>query len=70
LFASASSWLYVSSGGFTKDAHYEADRADVAVTLITLPKLRKLVVDLYEKLDSETRALVPLRRLYWPQTRT
>lgn len=58
--------LYVSTGGFSKDALYEADRADVAVTLITLPKLRKLVVDFYEKLDPETRALVPLRRLYWP----
>ncbi|MCU0659626.1 MAG: restriction endonuclease [Polyangiaceae bacterium] len=58
--------LYISTGGFSKDAHYEADRADVAVTLITLPKLRKLVTDLYDKLDAETRALIPLRRLYWP----
>lgn len=58
--------LYVSTGGFSKDALFEADRADVAVTLITLPKLRQLVVDFYEKLDPETRALVPLRRLYWP----
>lgn len=58
--------LYVSTGGFTKDAHYEADRADVATTLISLPALRKLVVDHYESLDAETRALVPLRRLYWP----
>ncbi|MDC0741617.1 restriction endonuclease [Polyangium mundeleinium] len=58
--------LYVSTGGFSKDAHYEADRADVATTLISLPALRKLVVDHYESLDAETRALVPLRRLYWP----
>jgi restriction system protein len=58
----------VSTGGFTKDAHYEADRADVALTLVTLPKLRQLVVDFYEKLDAETRAMVPLRRLYWPAT--
>ena len=36
------------------------------MTLITLPRLRKLVVDFYEKLDAETRAMVPLRRLYWP----
>jgi restriction system protein len=58
--------LYVSTGGFTKDAAYEAERASVAITLINLPRLRQLVVDFYEKLDSETRALVPLRRLYWP----
>jgi restriction system protein len=58
--------LYVSTGGFSKDAYYEAERAEVALTLVTLPRLRQLLVDLYEKLDAETRALVPLRRLYWP----
>jgi restriction system protein len=58
--------LYVSTGGFSKDAFYEAERSEVALTLVTLPRLRQLVVDFYEKLDAETRALVPLRRLYWP----
>ena len=58
--------LYVSTGGFSKDAHYEADRAEVALTRVTLPRLRQLVVDFYDKLDAETRAMVPLRRLYWP----
>jgi len=60
--------LYVSTGGFSRDAMYEADRAEVALNLITLPKLRQLIVDFYEKLDSETRTLVPLRRFYWPVT--
>jgi restriction system protein len=60
--------LYVSTGGFSRDAMYEADRAEVALNLITLPKLRQLIVDFYDKLDSETRALVPLRRFYWPFT--
>jgi hypothetical protein len=27
---------------------------------------RKLFLDHSENLDSETRALIPLRRLYWP----
>jgi restriction system protein len=58
--------LFVSTGGFTKDAHYEADRADVATTLINLPALRRLLIFHYERLDAATRALVPLRRLYWP----
>ncbi len=58
--------LYISTGGFSKEAYYEAERAGVALTLVALPRLRQLVVDFYEKLDSETRALVPLRRLYWP----
>jgi restriction system protein len=58
--------LYVSTGSFTKDARYEAERASVATTLLGLPQLRELLVENYEKLDAETRALVPLKRLYWP----
>ena len=58
--------LYVSTGGFSKDARYEAERAQIPLTLIAMPDLRELLVDYYESLDSETRALVPLRRVYWP----
>lgn len=58
--------LYVSTGGFTREARYEADRAVVPLTLITLPKLRELLLQHYEKLDPAARALVPLQRLYWP----
>jgi len=58
--------LYVSTGGFTKEARYEAERANVPLTLITLPKLRDLLLQNYEGLDPATRALVPLQRLYWP----
>jgi len=58
--------LYVSTGGFAKDAKYEADRAQVPVTLLTLDDLAQLLVDNYESADTETRALVPLIRLYWP----
>jgi restriction system protein len=58
--------LYVSTGGFSKDAHYEADRATVPLTLINLEALRKLLVDYYDRLDPEARSLVPLRKFYWP----
>ena len=58
--------LYVSTGSFTKEARYEAERASVPTTLIDLQDLRKLLVENYEKLDAETRALVPLKKLYWP----
>ncbi len=58
--------LYVSTGGFTKEARYEADRANVPLTLVTLPKLRELLLQHYERLEPATRALVPLQRLYWP----
>ena len=58
--------LYVSTGGFSKEARYEAERSQIPLTLIAMPELRELLVDYYESLDSETRALVPLRKVYWP----
>lgn len=58
--------LHVSAGGFTKEARYEADRANIPLTLVTLPKLRELLLQHYERLDPAARALVPLQRLYWP----
>lgn len=58
--------LYVSSGGFTKDAYYEADRASVPLTLWTLDTLVRVLMEHYEKTDAETKRLVPLKRLYAP----
>lgn len=58
--------LYVSTGGFAKEAKYEADRAQVPVTLLNLDDVAQLLVDNYEAVDTDTRALVPLVRLYWP----
>lgn len=58
--------LYVSTGGFTKDARYEADRATIPLRLMTIDELVDLIVTHYEKLDVETRALIPLKRVYWP----
>ena len=58
--------LYVSTGGFTKDARYEAERANIAIRLITLTDLRRLLVDYYDSLDEKTRNLIPLKRVYIP----
>ena len=58
--------LYVSTGGFSKEARYEAERSQIPLTLLAMPELRELFVDYYESLDSEIRALVPLRKVYWP----
>ena len=58
--------LYVSTGGFTKDAQYEADRAAIPLTLMSIDSLVDGVVDHYEQMDGETRALLPLTRVYWP----
>lgn len=58
--------LYVSTGGFTKDAWYEGDRANVPLTLWTLDHLVRALIDHYDNTDTETKRLVPLKRLYWP----
>lgn len=58
--------LYVSTGGFTKDAKYEADRASIPLTLMDMDELVRALLDNYEKLDLDTRQLLPLKRIYWP----
>ncbi len=58
--------LYISTGGFTREAHYEAERATVPLTLLDLDALVALLLQHYENLDTETRALIPLVRVYWP----
>ncbi len=56
--------IFVSTGGFTKDARLEASKRKV--TLVTLDDLRQLLLDAYDDLDQDTKALVPLRRVYLP----
>lgn len=63
---SADGGMYVSTGGFTREARYEAERAPVPVTLVDLDDLASLVVEHYDRFDAEGRALLPLTRIYWP----
>lgn len=58
--------LYISTGGFTKEAKYEAERANVPITLIDSDMLVTLVVQNYDQFDADARALLPLRKIYWP----
>jgi restriction system protein len=58
--------LFVSTGGFTREANYEAERASVPVTLVDLDQLATLIVEHYENFDLDGRSLVPLVRVYWP----
>lgn len=58
--------LYVSTGGFTREARYEADRTNQNVTLMDAEGLGKAIVEHYDAMDSEARALLPLRKIYWP----
>lgn len=58
--------LYVSTGGFSKDAYYEADRAQIPLTLMDFERLVESILDYYPKFDEETRQILPLRKIYWP----
>ena len=58
--------LYVSTGGFSKDAHYEAERANIPVTLMDLDALVDAILHNYENMDTEAQRLVPQKRLFWP----
>ncbi|SDT89121.1 restriction endonuclease [Halopseudomonas salegens] len=58
--------LYVSTGGFSKDAQYEADRASIPLAMWTLDHVVRALIEHYDATDAETKRLVPLKRLYWP----
>jgi restriction system protein len=58
--------LYVSTGGFTKEAVYEAERANIPLDLMDIDRLAESVVEQYAEFDIETQQLLPLKRLYWP----
>lgn len=60
------SGLYISTGGFTKDALIEADRAIMPVKLLNLDQFVHLLVDNYNNADMETRTILPLVQIYWP----
>jgi restriction system protein len=58
--------LYVSTGGFTKDARYEADRASIPLSLMDIDGLVDALLNHYDKLDISIRMLVPLTCVWWP----
>ncbi|HZG28508.1 MAG TPA: restriction endonuclease [Ensifer sp.] len=58
--------LYVSTGGFSREARYEAERANIPLALMDLDDLVKSLLEQYDKLDTETKQLVPLKRIFVP----
>ena len=58
--------LFVSTGGFTREAYYEAEHGKVPITLMTLEDLTRTIIDVYSQFDDAGRALLPLRPFYWP----
>lgn len=58
--------LYVSTGGFSREAHYEAERSEVPITLIDVDELARMITKYYDSFDTEARDLLPLKKIYWP----
>lgn len=58
--------IYLSTGGFTREARYESERATVPVSLMDLDDLARLIETHYESFDTDGRGLLPLTKVYWP----
>jgi len=58
--------LYVSTGGFTRDAMLEAERSREPVKLLDRDDFIRLLLEHYEALDPEYKAQVPLRKVWVP----
>ena len=52
--------LYVSTGGFSKEAKYEAERSNIPVTLVDADDLVRLINQYYDNCDSDTKALISI----------
>jgi len=60
------SGLFISTGGFSREARYEAERSTFPLTLVDLDDLADLIVSHYESFDLDGRALISLVKIYWP----
>ncbi len=58
--------IYVSTGGFTKEAKYEAERSNVPIAIIDSDGLVELITQYYDEFDVQTKSLIPLKKIYWP----
>ncbi|MDP2948816.1 MAG: restriction endonuclease, partial [Chloroflexota bacterium] len=58
--------LFVSTGGFTKDAETWADQSGKPITLKDGEAFVEMLLENYERLDPTVRALVPLRLVWIP----
>jgi restriction system protein len=59
--------IFVSTGGFSREARYEAERANIPVALIDLSALCTWVLEHYENFSVEGRLILPLIKIYLPE---
>jgi restriction system protein len=53
--------LYISTGGFTSAARRVAERSTKPITLMGWEDFIQLFLDVYDRLDNETKAKIPIR---------
>ncbi len=58
--------IYVSTGGFTKEAYYEGERANFPISLVDIDLFLSLLIQYYDNFDIETKSFIPLKKIYWP----
>lgn len=58
--------LFVSTGGFTKDAKLQAQKAARPITLVDDEQFVELLTRNYERLEPEFQRVVPLRNIWVP----
>ena len=58
--------LYVSTGGFTPEAEYEVGRSQKLIKLLERDQFIVLLLEYYEELEPEYKAMLPLRRVWIP----
>lgn len=60
--------LFVSTGGFTREALYEAERTPSgrSVTTLNRDEFIELLTEHYERLEPEAQAMIPLKRIFIP----
>lgn len=58
--------MYVSSGGFTKDAVKEARMCSKNIRMIDREQFIGLLLEYYDHLEPEYKTLIPLRRIWVP----
>jgi restriction system protein len=58
--------IYVSTGGFSREAKYEAERSNMPIAIIDSDGLVELITQYYDDFDVQTKSLIPLKKIYWP----
>lgn len=58
--------VFVSTGGFTQEAKYEAERSAIPLTLVDIQKLSSIIERYYDNFSVSGKILLPLKKVYLP----